>query len=221
MAHHLLYRFTRTCKNEKKIILQTDITTGHKITAKEATMKKTLTTLTVLIIACCFSVSAFATPPNQGKEQKGRQFQAGPNLTEKQQTQLKALHQKFIDDTYEMRSGIMTLNQQIRMYMETSNPDYAKLKSMVTEKADLQKDLAVKRMEFALDARKISPELKCPPMGFMGMDHGMGPGPHHDGSGRHGFAKGGHGNGPGPRMDCPRWTNNNNAPDDRTSPENN
>lgn len=149
-------------------------------------MKKTLAALTILIITCTFSAGAFASPPMQGKGKGLKQARqvtpwACMNLTDKQQKQLRDLHQKFVDDTYETRSGIMNLDQQIRMYMETSNPDPAKLKAMVIEKADLSKDLAVKRLEFALDARKISPELKYMPMG-------MGPG--FNGHGYHGFGRG-------------------------------
>lgn len=171
-------------------------------------MKKTLATLTILIVTCTFSTSAFATPPKQGKG-KDRP-RACMNLTNEQQTQLRDLHQKFIDDTYEIRTDLMNLDQQIRMYMETSNPDPAKLKAMVTEKADLAKDLAVKRMEFALDARKISPELKYMPMG-MGQGFG-GPGMGHGPQGN-GFGRGaGFNGGPGPGFDDPQ---------NETPPENN
>ena len=189
-------------------------------------MKKTLTAFTVLVIAFCFSINAFAASQNQGQGQgkKYRQFQAGPQgpkLTEEQQTKLKNLRQEFIDDTYEMRAGVMTLNQQIRMYMETSNPDTAKLKSMVIEKADLEKDLAVRRMEFALDAGKIAPELKNCPMGFMGMGRGpggpgMGPGPGQNGFKGHGFSKGGFGRG----GHGPCWDGGN-ALENETPPESN
>ena len=150
-------------------------------------MKKTLAALTILIVTCSFSAGAFAAPPKQGKGLRQDRARACMNLTDEQQKQLQDLHQKFIDDTYEMRADIMNLDQQIRMYMETSNPNPAKLKSMVTEKADLAKDLAVKRLEFALDARKISPELKYMPAGM-----GMGFGGHGKGYGYgyHGFGKG-------------------------------
>ena len=166
-------------------------------------MKKTLAALTIVIITCTFSAGAFAYPQKQGKGKGLKQAKprACMNLTDEQQKQLRELHQKFIDDTYEMRAEMITLDQQIRMYMETSNPDPAKLKAMVTEKADLAKDLAVKSLEFALDARKISPEstpfspvppgiwIKYMPMG-MGRGfggHGMGYGPQGKGRGYHGF----------------------------------
>ena len=180
-------------------------------------MKKTLAALTILIITCTFSASAFAYPPKQGKGKDLKQAKprACMNLTDEQQKQLRDLHQKFIDDTYEMRAGMMTLNQQVRMYMETSNPNPAKLKAMVTEKADIAKDLAVKSLEFALDARKISPELKYMPMG-MGRgfgDCGMGYGSRGKGKGYKGFGKGAGCNGvPGMKVD---------GTQEETSPENN
>ncbi len=181
-------------------------------------MKKTLAALTILIITCTFSAGAFALPQTQGKGKGLRQdgSRAYMNLTDEQQKQLRDLHQKFIDDTYEMRADMMTLDQQIRMYMETSNPDPAKLKAMVTEKADLAKDLAVKSLEFSLDARKISPELKYMPMG-MGRGfgcYGMGYGPRGKGHGyHHGFGRGAGFNGiPGMGFD---------GPQEEISPENN
>ena len=180
-------------------------------------MKKTLAALTIVIITCTFSAGAFAYPPKQGKGKGLKQAKprACMNLTDEQQKQLRDLHQKFIDNTYEMRADMMTLNQQIRMYMETSDPDPAKLKAMVTERADIAKDLAVKRLEFALDARKISPELKYMPMG-MGRGfgcYGMGYGSRGKGRGYHGFDKGAGFNCiPGMGFDSPQ---------EETSPENN
>lgn len=170
-------------------------------------MKKTLATLTILVITCTFSASAFASPPKKGKDVRQARPLACMNLTDEQQNQLRDLHQKFIDDTYEMRADLMNLDQQIRMYMETSNPDPAKLKSMIMEKADLAKDLDVKRMDFALDARKISPELKYMPMGmgpgFNGS--GMGYGFRGNGPGHHGFGRGTGFNGsPGLGFDDPQ-----------------
>ncbi|WP_462268722.1 Spy/CpxP family protein refolding chaperone [Desulfobacter sp.] len=153
-------------------------------------MKKTLAALTILIITCTFSGGAFAYPPKQGKGLKQAKSRACMNLTDEQQKQLQELHQKFIDDTYEMRADMVTLNQQIRMYIETSDPNPAKLKSMVIEKADLAKDLAIKRLEFALDAGKISPEFKCMAMGRGFGGHGMGYGPRSKGRGYHGFGRG-------------------------------
>ncbi|WP_321493975.1 periplasmic heavy metal sensor [uncultured Desulfobacter sp.] len=178
-------------------------------------MKKILTVLTIVMMTGTFATGAFAAPPkqNNGKGLKQDAPRGCMNLTDEQQKQLTKLHQKFIDDTYEMRSEIMTLDQQIRMYMETSHPDSAKLKSMVIEKADLEKDLAVKRMEFALDARRISPELlKYIPMGkglgFCGP--GMGNIPGHQNLDRGAGFNGGSGQ----SVDCPRMTDDNQTPRD-------
>lgn len=182
-------------------------------------MKKTLAVLTILILTCTFSAGALAAPPKQGKGNDLRQARARAcmNLTGKQKKQLRDLRQRFIDDTYDMRVEMMSLDQQIRLYMETSNPVPKKLKSMVMKKADLAKDLAVKRLEFALDARKISPELKSMPMGMiMGKGfggQGMGCGPRGNGYGYHGFGRGaGFNGGPGPGFD---------GPQDEAPPENN
>lgn len=137
-------------------------------------MKKTLAVLTILIITCTFSAGAFAGPQKQGKGLRKAGPRACMNLTDEQQKQFRDLYQRYIDDTYEMRSEKMNLDQQIRLYMATSDPAPAKLRSMVMEKADLEKDLDLKRLEFALDAREISPELKFIGMGKGFGSHGMG-----------------------------------------------
>jgi len=163
-------------------------------------MKKIVAALTTLIITCTFSAGAFAAPPKHGKGLRQAKALACMALTDEQQKQLRDLYQEFIDDTYEMRADMATLNQQIRMYMDTSDPDPAKLKSMIMEKMDLAANLAVKRMEFALDARKISPELRYMLMG-KGLGFGKGPGfgGHGMGHGHYGLLKDlGFNNSPGP-----------------------
>ncbi len=81
--------------------------------------------MTILFITCAFSSGAFAGPAKQGKGLRQDRFPACMTLTDEQQKQLSDLHQEFVDDTYEMRSAIMNLNQQIRMYLETSDPNPA------------------------------------------------------------------------------------------------
>ncbi len=45
------------------------------------------------------------------------------------------------------------------MLMETSNPDRAKLSTLTTELSDLQRQMAEKRIDYQLEAKKIAPEL--------------------------------------------------------------
>ncbi len=145
-------------------------------------MKKTLITLTALLIVGFMTTSAFAWGHGNGKRKGcGKQGQAIYNtLTQEQKTDLGKLRQQFVDETYETRSTMMTKHQQLRMLMETSSPDKAKLTALSDEVMDLKKDLANKRIDFALKAKKIAPELN--PMAF---------GPQGGGMGKGGMGKGG------------------------------
>ncbi|MBF0573102.1 MAG: periplasmic heavy metal sensor, partial [Desulfamplus sp.] len=51
-------------------------------------------------------------------------------LTDEQKSQLKALHQKFIDETATQRAAIIAKHQEIRILMETSSPDKEKLHAL-------------------------------------------------------------------------------------------
>ena len=81
------------------------------------------------------------------------------DLSQTQRDDLAALRQKFIDDTYETRNQMMLKRNEMRMLMETSNPDRAKLSSIMDDMNDLRAGLMEKRLDFALDAKKIAPEL--------------------------------------------------------------
>ena len=160
-------------------------------------MKKTLITLTALMMVAFFTANAFAWG-GQGKGKRGGcRGQNNPmfdNLTDDQKTQLKDLRQQFIDETYETRAAIFAKHQEMRMLMETSTPDKAKLTAMVNKLADMKKTMALKKIDFALKAKEIAPELRIP-MGF-----GMGDGHHRGGKGGFGPFAGKMDK----RMDCPR-----------------
>jgi zinc resistance-associated protein len=81
------------------------------------------------------------------------------NLTEDQQTQLKTLHQKFIDETAATRAAMRAKKDELRILMQTSAPDGQRLVALANEAGDLQKALMVKRINFALEAKKIAPEI--------------------------------------------------------------
>jgi len=166
-------------------------------------MKKTmipLTTLTALLIVGFMTASAFAWGHGNGKKRGcGGQGQAMyNNLTDEQKTELRELRQQFVDETYESRAAMMTKHQELRMLMETSSPDKAKLQALSDEVMDLKKAMADKRIDFALKAKEIAPELNL--MAFGGRGGGMGKGGN---SGCPGFGGGKSGNGP-----C-TWKNNN------------
>ncbi len=90
------------------------------------------------------------------------------DLSKEQRDKLDTLRQAFIDETYELRSAKFQKRQEVRMLMETSDPDRAKLDKLSQEINDLQKQVRDKQIDFRLAAKKISPEL--------GMGKGIGQG---------------------------------------------
>ncbi|ACN17241.1 conserved hypothetical protein [Desulforapulum autotrophicum HRM2] len=126
-------------------------------------MKKQIIILTTLVFAIVgLSGVAFAWNHGQGHGKKGcRAGYNSPmaNLTEDQQTQLKTLHQKFIDETAATRAAMRAKKDELRILMQTSAPDGQRLVALANEAGDLQKALMVKRINFALEAKKIAPEI--------------------------------------------------------------
>ena len=133
-------------------------------------MKKSIIIISSMLMVALVAGSVFATGPgkrnnrgqgmgyNQDCPRSGGQ-NAIANLSQEQKDQFSALRQQFIDETYELRSGQLDNRQQMRMLMETSNPDRAKLDKLSQTLTDLQKKLRDKQIDFQLAAKKISPEL--------------------------------------------------------------
>lgn len=138
-------------------------------------MKKTLITITALLIVGFMAASAFAWGHGNGRRGGcGGQGRAMYNdLTDDQKTQLRELRQQFVDATYDTRVALMNKHQEIRMLMETSNPTKAKLQTLSDELLGLKKEMADQRIDFALKAKKIAPELNLLAFGPKG-DRGRG-----------------------------------------------
>lgn len=140
-------------------------------------MKKTMIMVTAILSVGFMAASAFAWGHGGGQRGGcgGQGYgAAGANLTQEQQTELNALRQKFIDETYETRSAMMAKHQEVRMLMETSNPDKAKLQALSDEMLELKKSMADKRIDFALKAKKIAPESNLMAFGRHGGGYGKG-----------------------------------------------
>ncbi|SLM32620.1 conserved exported hypothetical protein [Desulfamplus magnetovallimortis] len=117
-------------------------------------------------------------------------------LTDDQKTQIKALQQKFIDETADKRASMISRHEQVRVLMEASSPDRPKIEALVNEIADLKKEIMGKKLEMAFAVKAIAPEIDIP-MGFHGMEK---------------FGKMGMGKGKGcnrNNADCPRYSKSN------------
>lgn len=124
---------------------------------------------------------------------------AAVNLTDEQKTQLSDLRQKYIDETYDIRSAMMEKHRDMQMLLETSAPDKAKLTAMADEIMDLKKQMQTKRIDYMLAAKKVAPGLEMNDFRHHGRGYGkgMGYGGNAGNPNCPGYAKGGgYGNGP-------------------------
>ena len=140
-------------------------------------MKKSIIIISSLLMVALVAGSTFAWVPGKSRGMGAGYNQDCPryggqgafnDLSQDQKNELTALRQKFIDETYEVRSAKFAKQQEMRMLMETSDPDRAKLDTLSREITDLQKQVKNKRIDFRLAAKKIAPEL--------GMGRGFGQG---------------------------------------------
>ncbi len=110
-----------------------------------------------------------------GKQFHGKQHRHWQKLTQEQRDQLRTLHQQFIDETITQRTTIANLYNELQMLMETSAPDRNKLVTLIKQIEPLKTEMAIKRIELQLKAKKIAPEL---PAVFFMAKRGYGPGQH-------------------------------------------
>jgi len=103
-------------------------------------------------------------------------YQDWAKLTDDQKNRLKALHQQFIDETASARASIISRHEEIRILMETTSPDPAKLHALSSELSEFKKQVMDKNIDMALSAKKIAPELDISMMigGHGSMGRGMG-----------------------------------------------
>jgi zinc resistance-associated protein len=130
-------------------------------------MKKTLILITALLAMGFMATQAFSWGQGnrmggygQGTNCPGIDRSGWQDLSKSQQDELTALRQKFIDDTYEMRVSMMQKHNEIRLLMETSAPDRAKLSRLTEELSDLTGQLQENRIDFMLAAKKVAPEIR-------------------------------------------------------------
>ena len=128
-------------------------------------MKKSITIISSVLFLALFTGSVFAFGPGMGMgggPSSCRGFggqEAWNDLSKEQRDELTALRQKFIDETYELRTAEVQKRQEMRLLMETSTPDRAKLSKLSGEILDIEKKLNEKQIDFMLSAKKISPEI--------------------------------------------------------------
>ncbi len=167
-------------------------------------MKRLVTILGILLLVGAIAAPVLAHGPGRGGGQHMMGYGGGgpgsggdygrgySNLTEEQRAQLDNLHQKFYDETAQLRIDIMAKSGEFNILLNTSNPDVEKAKAIQKEIIDLRGKMAQKRLDFQLEARKINPDAR------LGRGYGRGYGPHMKGHGQgmgYGRHMGGYGQG--------------------------
>ncbi|MBW1886825.1 MAG: Spy/CpxP family protein refolding chaperone [Deltaproteobacteria bacterium] len=169
-------------------------------------MKRLAMILGIVVLAGAIAIPVLARGPGWGKggQRMGRGGDPGSssqygrgydNLTEEQRTQLDKLHQKFYDETAQLRTEIWAKRGELRILMNTSNPDVEKAKALQKEISDLMGKMAQEKIAFQLEARKINPGL--PFGGGFGKGYGRHMKRYGPGMG-YGHHRGGYGPGMGP-----------------------
>ena len=133
-------------------------------------MKKTIIIISSILLVAFVAGSVFAWGSGSGRGMMGAGFNQDcpgygggqdrtSDLSKDQRDKLTALRQQFIDETYELRSAKFAKQQEMKMLMETSDPDRDKLSKLSKELTDLQGQLRDKGIDLRLKAKKIAPEL--------------------------------------------------------------
>jgi zinc resistance-associated protein len=135
-------------------------------------MKRLVMIVGIVLLVGAIAVPVSARGPGWGKGgQKMGSWGSGPGsclqygkeyetLTEEQRTQLDKFHQKFYDETAQLRTEIWVKRGELRILMNTSNPDVEKAKTLQKEISDLMGKMAQEKIAFQLEARKINPDFR-------------------------------------------------------------
>lgn len=184
-------------------------------------MKKLIAIVGIFTLIGIMALPVMAQGPRWGKGDYGTgPRQGGPGdcprsqglndrLTTEQRDQLDTLHQKFKDETAQLRSDLWAKRGELRILLTTSTPDETKAMALQKEISDLKGKMADKRIQYAFEARKINPDAMMA-WGFGKGSHGRGMRdcfqgtdcPNYSGKGGargmgHGFSRGGCGRGAG------------------------
>ena len=148
-------------------------------------MKRTLTVLGIVLLVAVFAYPVFGRGFGWGGGYMMGNWGGGPgyggnyntynrgygNLTEDQTKQLEALDRKFSDRTADLRDKLWTKSGELNTLMNSANPDPARVQSLQKEITDLRARLDKEGTEYALEARKITPDTR------FGRGYGYGGGP--------------------------------------------
>ena len=131
-------------------------------------MKKTLTIIGTVLLVAVIAAPVLARGPGWGKGHHGAGYwKGGPgyccqhgSLTEEQRDQLDRLHQKFYDETVQLRNEIRSKRGELNRLLNSATRDAEKVKALQKEISELMAEMAQKRIDLKLEVRKIAPEIR-------------------------------------------------------------
>lgn len=132
-------------------------------------MKKLVTIIGILLLAAVIAYPVFAHGPGWGRWDHMWGSGGGPGsywhhdrgfrgLTEEQQAKLDGLDQKFFNETGNLRGEIWSKRAELDGLLNSQNPDENKIRVLQKEISTLQAQMAEKRLNYRLEARKTAPE---------------------------------------------------------------
>ncbi|MEW6670692.1 MAG: periplasmic heavy metal sensor [Thermodesulfobacteriota bacterium] len=105
-------------------------------------------------------------------------------LTRDQLERLWGLDRKFYDETRELRDRLWSKSAELNALLSETNPDSGKIIKLQKEISDLRARLDEKKINYDIEARKITPDIRFGGgygyghmMDGYGMGYGMGNGP--------------------------------------------
>ena len=162
-------------------------------------MRKIVTIGGIVLLVAAIAIPVLAHGPGRGMGRHmmgyreggpgyGCQYDRGyEDLTGEQRSKLDKLHQRFYDDTTQLRNEIRANSAELDTILNSSNPDAERAKALQKEMSDLRARIAQEQINLRLEGRKVAPELRSDRdyhgnhMG--GYGHGMGHGWHMGGYG--------------------------------------
>lgn len=154
-------------------------------------MKRMVTGLGIIALVGIMAMPVFARSGGRGHGDR----QSGPcwdrsrgevDLTEEQASKLEKLQEDFYADTAEIRHKLWAKTDQLGILLDRSDPDVERAKSLQKEISNLRGEMAQKRLQRDIEAKKIAPEAT------FGRGHGKGKyGGRHMNKGPDGYHRGG------------------------------
>jgi len=131
-------------------------------------MRKAIMTLSVVLLVGALAIPVFAFGPGWGRGfNAGEGWGGGPGAcwrygnpggepTSDQKAKLDELDKKFYEETASLRESLAVKSAEMDVVLAASNPDVEKAKGIQKELNNLRGQMAEKRLEYDLEARKIT-----------------------------------------------------------------